>query len=94
MNTDCPKGNQDEHTENLDFTGNICFKQSYGSDAYKAKLSVLNNGIDNKSPTKFGGCPTSSCDQDCQTVDIESSGNQLTVDCADVSDGPYIYIGS
>lgn len=92
----CPDHDASEKQTNFDYDpqgGNMCFESGYSATEYCVALSGGQVGADGTAPKKLGGCPTSSCDERCQTVDIERTTDGIYVDCARFRDAPYLYLG-
>jgi hypothetical protein len=93
---DCPQQTESESQTSWTYdagSGNLCFSNPYGNEDLDAAFSGELIGTNTVAPKKFGGCPTSNCDSDCTTVDVEASGNGVQVDCAQFSGASYIYLG-
>lgn len=97
---DCPSATASTPVLNFDYSyDNLCLSvadnSDWDGDDYGAIMQAGVTGANNIGPKKFGGCPTSECDKDCTTVDIEGgNGNDLSADCVQLKDAPYIYIGN
>ncbi|KAH8690742.1 hypothetical protein BGW36DRAFT_59204 [Talaromyces proteolyticus] len=93
---DCPQQTESESQTSFTYDaggGNLCFSNPYSSDDLDVAFSGELIGTNEVAPAKLGGCPTSSCDSGCTTVDVEASGNGIQVDCAEFSGASYIYLG-
>ncbi|QKX63214.1 uncharacterized protein TRUGW13939_10383 [Talaromyces rugulosus] len=93
---DCPQQTASESQTSWTYDaseGNLCFSNPYESDDLDVAFSGELIGTNAVAPKKLGGCPTSSCDKDCTTVDVEASGNGALVECAQFSGASYLYLG-
>jgi hypothetical protein len=93
----CPADGQEEHSLLFTYSakdGNSCFSQDYGSSSSNISVSGNLIGTNTKAPAKIGGCQTSTCDSGCQTADITTGTDGFTLDCAEFTDAPYIYLGN
>lgn len=93
---DCPEQLENESQTSWTYDaggGNLCFANPYGNDDLDAAFSGVLIGTNAVAPKTFGGCPTSTCDSDCTTVDVEAAGSGVRVDCAQFSGASYIYLG-
>lgn len=99
---DCPSATASTPVLNFDYSyDNLCLSVADNSNwdgdgkNYGAIMQAGVTGANNISPKKFGGCPTSKCDKDCTTVEVDGeNGNSISADCVQLKDAPYIYIGN
>ncbi|KKA20906.1 hypothetical protein T310_5046 [Rasamsonia emersonii CBS 393.64] len=91
----CPRQIESEQQTDFEYTAgsNLCIPMGYSSDNYGVGLSAALIGNNDIPPTKLGGCPTSSCNENCQTTSIKQTGNGIYLGCAQFTDAPYLYIG-
>ncbi|KAG4281770.1 hypothetical protein FPRO06_10674 [Fusarium proliferatum] len=93
----CPQFTAGEKSQPLSWVkgNNICADLSDICPDGKCFMAfqALVTGTDSRTPAKMGACPTDDCSSDCQTWDVESQSNSISVDCAEFTGQHYFYLG-
>ncbi|RBA14135.1 hypothetical protein FPRO05_02927 [Fusarium proliferatum] len=93
----CPQFTAGEKSQPLSWVkgNNICADLSDICPDGKCSMAfqALVTGTDSRTPAKMGACPTDDCSSDCQTWDVESQSNSISVDCAEFTGQHYFYLG-
>ncbi|KAF4500493.1 fusarubin cluster-esterase [Fusarium agapanthi] len=94
----CPQFTAGEKSQPLSWVkgNNICADHSdicLDGKCFMA-FQALVTGTDSRTPAKMGACPTDDCSSDCQTWDVESQSNSISVDCAEFTGQHYFYLAS
>ncbi|KAF5532907.1 fusarubin cluster-esterase [Fusarium mexicanum] len=94
----CPQFTAGEKSQPLSWVkgNNICADLSGICPDGKCFMAfqALVTGTDSRTPAKMGACPTDDCSSDCQTWDVESQSNSISIDCAELTGQHYFYLAS
>ncbi|KAF4951500.1 hypothetical protein FSARC_12894 [Fusarium sarcochroum] len=94
---ECPKFVASEKSQSLGWAKgtNICADLSELCPEGKCFMAfqALLTGTDSRTPSKMGACPSDDCSADCQTWDVHTQSNSISVDCAEFTGQHYFYLG-